>query len=236
MKWESLPDYDALSQRAASILLDSIGTNPRIVLGLPTGRTPVGLYERVVAECAREYYCFRDVITFNLDEYAGISSAHPGSYCTFMKQHLFDQVDLRPENTHIPNGVHPDPAAYERDITKAGGLDLTFLGLGSNGHIAFNEPGTPFDSRTRVVALTESTRKANASFFGDGDVPTHAITMGIGTILESRAIVLLASGASKREALERLRSGDITMDFPASALHGHPNVRVLLDRRLSAES
>jgi len=234
MKWEWLPDYDALSQRAASILLESIQTNPRIVLGLPTGRTPVGMYERIVAECAREYHCFRDVITFNLDEYSGIPSDHPGSYCTFMKQHLFDMVDVRPENKHIPDGVHPDPAAYEREIAKAGGLDLTFLGLGSNGHIAFNEPGTPFDSRTRVVALTESTRKANASFFTDGNVPTHAITMGIGTILESRAIVLLASGASKREAVERLRSGEITIDFPASALHSHPDVRVLLDRRLKA--
>jgi len=155
MNWESLHDYDALSQRAASILLDAIRTNPQIALGLPTGRTPVGMYERLVAECSLQYHCFREVVTFNLDEYAGIPPDHPGSYCTFMKQHLFDHVDLQRANTHIPDGVHPDPAGYEREIAQSGGLHLTFLGLGSNGHIAFNEPGTPLDSRTRVVALTD---------------------------------------------------------------------------------
>lgn len=230
MKWEVVADYDALSQRAASILLESIRANPRIVLGLPTGRTPIGMYERVVADCSREYHCFRDVVTFNLDEYVGIPSDHPGSYCTFMRQHLFDHVDLQAKNTHIPDGDAPDPEGYEQEIRAAGGLDLTFLGLGSNGHIAFNEPGTPFDARTRVVALTESTRNANASLFADGNVPTQAITMGIGTILESRAIVLLASGPNKREALERLRDGEMTTQFPASVLHMHPNVRVLVDR------
>lgn len=232
MKWESLPDYDALSQRAAAILLQSIRAHPRAVLGLPTGRTPIGMYERVVAQCSREYHCFHDVTTFNLDEYVGIAEDHPGSYCTFMKQHLFDHVDLQRENTHIPNGEAPDPEGYERHIRAAGGLDLTFLGLGSNGHIAFNEPGTPFDSRTRIVTLTASTRKANASFFANGEVPTHAITMGIATILESRAIVLLTSGANKRQALERLRSGEISTDFPASALWTHSNVHVLMEDRL----
>lgn len=234
MKWESLPDYDALSQRAASILLGAARANPRIVLGLPTGRTPIGMYERVIAECARQYHCFRDVVTFNLDEYVGIPADHPGSYCTFMKKHLFEHVDLLPENTHIPNGEMVDAEGYEEQIASAGGLDLTFLGLGSNGHIAFNEPGTPFDSRTRVVALTESTRNANASFFPHGNVPTHAITMGIGTILQSRAIVLLASGANKQKALQRLRSGEISIDFPASALWTHPDVRVLVDDRCDA--
>jgi glucosamine-6-phosphate deaminase len=227
VNWESLADYDALSDRAADILLSAIRRNPRIVLGLPTGRTPVKMYERVVAACSREYHCFRDVVTFNLDEYVGIESTHPGSYCTFMKQHLFDHIDIDRANAHIPNGMAPDPPSYEREIAAAGGLDLTFLGLGSNGHIGFNEPGTPFDSRTRVVALTESTRAANAPLFTDGNVPTHAITMGIGTILESKSIVLLASGDKKRAAIERLRSGEITEDFPASALWRHPDVTVL---------
>ncbi|MEA2329287.1 MAG: glucosamine-6-phosphate deaminase [Thermoanaerobaculia bacterium] len=232
MKWEILGHYDALSQRAASILLSSIRRDPHLVLGLPTGRTPVGMYAQVVADCAREYHCFRDVTTFNLDEYAGITGEHPASYCAFMKQHLFNHVDVRPENTHIPNGNASDLAAecarYDSAITRAGGLALTFLGLGSNGHIAFNEPGTPFDSRTRVVALTDSTRKANASFFPDGNVPTHAITMGIGTILDSHQIVLLASGPTKREAVARLRSGEVTADFPASALWKHDDVHVLV--------
>jgi len=230
MIWEAFPDYASLSARAADIFLAAIREDPRIVLGLPTGRTPLGMYERVIAECARAYHCFKHVVTFNLDEYAGISCEHPGSYCTFMKRVLFDHVDLDPRNAHIPDGTAPDLGAecagYERAIEAAGGLALTFLGLGSNGHIAFNEPGTPWTSRTRVVELTESTRAANAAVFGS-DVPTHAITMGIATILASRRIVLLASGEKKRPAIERLRSGEKSEDFPASALWTHADVTVL---------
>ena len=230
MNWETLPDYDALSNRAAGIFLAAIHRDPRIVLGLPTGRTPLRMYERVVAACGREYHCFRDVATFNLDEYVGIERTHPGSYYSFMKRHLFDFIDIDPANAHIPDGaaagVAAECARYERDIAAAG-LGLTFLGLGSNGHIAFNEPGTPFGSRTRVVTLTESTRAANASLFPDGHVPTHAITIGIATILESKSIVLLASGEKKRAAIERLRSGEVSEQFPASALWKHPDVTVL---------
>lgn len=232
MIWESFPDYASLSARAASFFLAAIRDNPRIVLGLPTGQTPLGMYERVVADCAREYRCFRDVVTFNLDEYAGISCEHPGSYCSFMQRMLFDHVDIAPENAHIPDGAAPDLdaecACYERDIAAAGGLALTFLGLGSNGHIAFNEPGTPWTSRTRVVELAESTRAANAALFPGEAVPSRAITMGIATILASRRIVLLASGERKRAAIERLRSGERSEDFPASALHAHADVTVLV--------
>jgi glucosamine-6-phosphate deaminase len=232
MNWETLTDYDALSDRAAKILLAAIRNDPHIVLGLPTGRTPVRMYERVVSACSREYHCFRDVVTFNLDEYVGIEQNHPGSYFTFMQRHLFDHIDIDPVNAHIPNGAASDLSAecagYEKSITDAGGLGLTFLGLGANGHIAFNEPSTPFDSRTRVVALTESTRAANASLFSDGNVPTHAITMGIATILASKSIVLLASGSSKQGAIERLRSGEISEQFPASALWQHADVTVLI--------
>jgi glucosamine-6-phosphate deaminase len=231
MNWETLTDYDALSERAAAIFLAAIRRDPHIVLGLPTGRTPVRMYERVVAACGREYHCFRDAVTFNLDEYVGIESGHPGSYFTFMKRHLFDFIDIDPANAHLPDGTADDLSAecmrYEHEIVAAGGLGLTFLGLGGNGHIAFNEPGTPFDARTRVVALTESTRAANASLFPEGRVPTHAITMGIATILESKSIVLLGSGASKKAAIERLRSGEIAQSFPASALWKHPDVTVL---------
>jgi glucosamine-6-phosphate deaminase len=232
MNWETLTEYDALSDRAATILLAAIRRDPHIVLGLPTGRTPVRMYERVVSACSREYHCFRDVVTFNLDEYVGIEQDHPGSYFTFMKRHLFDHIDINPANAHIPNGAAPDLNAecsrYEKTIADAGGLGLTFLGLGANGHIAFNEPGTRFDSRTRVVALTESTRIANASFFPEGEVPSRAITMGIATILQSKSIVLLASGDRKRAAIERLRSGEISEEFPASALWQHPDVTVLI--------
>ncbi len=232
MNWETLTDYDALSDRAAKILLAAIRNDPHIVLGLPTGRTPVRMYERVVSECSREYHCFRDVVTFNLDEYVGIEQTHPGSYFTFMQRHLFDHIDIDPANAHIPNGAALNLSAecsrYENAIADAGGLGLTFLGLGANGHIAFNEPGTSFDSRTRAVALTESTRNANESLFPQGNVPTHAITMGIATILASKSIVLLASGSTKQGAIERLRSGEISEQFPASALWQHPDVTVLI--------
>lgn len=231
MKWQAFDSSDALSAAAAETLLAAIREDPRIVLGLPTGRTPIGMYERVVRECSREYHCFRNVTTFNLDEYAGVPRQHPGSYFTYMKQHLFDHVDLDPANAHLPNGMAPALDAeclrYEREIRDAGGLALTFLGLGRNGHIGFNEPGTPFDARTRVVELTESTRKANAENFPDGHVPTHAITMGIATILESQRIVLLVAGAGKEGAIERLRAGAITTEFPASALWGHGDVTVM---------
>ena len=231
MQWQTFDSPAALSEHAAELLLQAIRENPRIVLGLPTGRTPIGMYERVVSECAREYHCFRDVTTFNLDEYAGVAPEHPGSYRTYMQQHLFAHVDLDPASTHIPDGMAPDLdaecARYEHEIRECGGLDLTFLGLGRNGHIGFNEPGTPFDARTRVVTLTESTRKANAEFFPDGNVPTRALTMGIGTILESKRIVLLVAGHEKEHALERLRSASLGEDFPASALWTHHDVRVL---------
>ncbi|MEA2462683.1 MAG: glucosamine-6-phosphate deaminase [Acidobacteriota bacterium] len=231
MKWETFNSQDALADRAAHLLLRAIRENPRIVLGLPTGRTPIGMYDRVVRECSREYHCFRDVTTFNLDEYAGVSRDDPGSYFSYMNQHLFAHVDIDPANAHLPHGEAPDLDAecvrYEHEIRDAGGLELTFLGLGRNGHIGFNEPGTPFDARTRVVELTQSTRHANADLFPEGHVPTHAITMGIGTILESRAIVLLVAGGGKEEAAERLRSGEVSVEFPASALHEHADVTVL---------
>lgn len=232
MEWEQYESDELLSEQAAEIFLAAIRDNPRVALGLPTGRTPVGMYRRIVRECAREYHCFRNVTTFNLDEYVGVAPEHPASYHAYMQHHLFDHVDVRAENVHIPHGDAADPAAearrYEQEIVEAGGLGLTFLGLGRNGHIGFNEPGTPFDSRTRVVELTPSTRKANAEFFPDGHVPTHAITMGIGTILESRSIVLLVAGHGKQEAIARLRSGELDESFPASALWKHGNVRVLV--------
>lgn len=232
MIWESFESYAALSRRAADILFDAIRDNPRIVLGLPTGNSPIGMYERVVQECARHTPCFREVTAFNLDEYVGVGADHPGSYCTYMKQHLYEHVDIDPRCIHIPDGMAADLdaecARYETEILRAGGIDLMFLGLGRNGHIGFNEPGTPSASRTRVVKLTASTRAANAPFFRGGIVPESAITMGIGTILDSEAIVLIASGSGKADAVARLRAGALDEQFPASALWLHPNVRVLV--------
>jgi glucosamine-6-phosphate deaminase len=232
MIWEQLTDYDALSARAAKILLGEIRQNPQLVLGLPTGRTPTGMYQRVTQDCKAEYHCFREVTTFNLDEYVGILREHEGSYSTYMKRNLFDHVDIDPSRTHIPNGnardLDMECRHYEQEIEDLGGVDLMFLGLGRNGHIGFNEPGTPFRSRTRVVELSESTRTANAPYFPDGHVPSQAITMGIATILSSKRIVLLATGNGKQDAIARLRSRAITVDFPASALWTHANVHVLV--------
>lgn len=232
MKWESCADYGALSRTGAAIFLEQVRLNPKSVLGLPTGRTPVGMYDQVVQQCAREPACFSEISTFNLDEYVGIPKEHPGSYFAFMREHLFADVDIDPSRSNLPDGMARDLEAectrYEARIRAAGGLDLTFLGLGRNGHIGFNEPGTPFDSRTRVVQLHESTRSANASLFEDGHVPTHAITMGIGTILKSRRIVMLVSGTGKEEAVARLREGKPDPAFPASALWLHPDVTVLV--------
>jgi len=232
MKWETFDSYDALSARAAELFLNAIHADARVVFGLPTGRTPLGMYDRIVAICSREYHCFTEVETFNLDEYVGISCDHPGSYCSYMREHLVEHVDLDRRRAHIPDGKAADLdaecARYEREIRRAGGLGLTFLGLGRNGHIGFNEPGTPFGSRTRVVSLTASTRTANAALFANGEVPHDAITMGIGTILESRSIVLLVSGTGKEEAVARLRGGEINEEFPASALHLHGDVQVLV--------
>jgi glucosamine-6-phosphate deaminase len=232
MKWETFDSYDALSARAAELFLGAIHANPRVVLGLPTGRTPIGMYDRIVSICSRQYHCFTEVTTFNLDEYVGISCEHPGSYCTYMREHLFEHVDLDRKRAHIPDGkasdLEAECARYERAIRHFGGLGLTFLGLGRNGHIGFNEPGTPFDSRTRVVSLTPSTRAANAAYFANGEVPNEAITMGIGTILESQSIVLLVSGTGKEDAIARLKSEEISEAFPASALHLHGDVQVLV--------
>jgi glucosamine-6-phosphate deaminase len=223
--------YEEMSRAAAQEVADVLNAKPNAVLGMATGSTPLGVYQELVRMHARGEIDFSHVTTFNLDEYVGVPPGHPGSYCTYMKQHLFEHVDLDPTQTHLPNGMAADLAAeclrYEREIRDAGGLELTFLGLGRNGHIGFNEPGTPFDAHTRVVQLTESTRKANAEFFPEAAVPTHAITMGISTILEAKRIVLLVAGSGKEAALERLRSGIVGEDFPASALWTHPDVTVL---------
>lgn len=241
MRWIVVDDYAQLSRAAAQRMLESVREHPRCVLGLPTGRTPLGMYAEVVRECSAGPHCFREAVTFNLDEYVGIPSSHPGSYCSYMSRNFVSHVDLDPRNFHIPDGTAGDGALaaectkYERLLAAAGGLDLTFLGLGRNGHIGFNEPGAPFTSRTRVILLSESTRKANADDFAGGAVPDRALTMGIGTILESRSIVLLASGGSKREAVARLRSGEVTEEFPASALHGHSEVTILVDRAAASQ-
>ncbi len=246
IEWSVVEDYDTLSREAARLLLDAVDRNPSIRLGLPTGSTPVGMYAEIVRFCGSRYHCFRDVVTFNLDEYVGLPRTDPGSYYSFMKQHLYDHVDIDASNTHVPCGdpellaamhredmdraLERECERYESLIRDEGGIDLTILGLGSNAHIAFNEPGTSFASTTHLVDLDESTIRANSRYFPDRKVPRRAITMGLGTILKSKRIVLLAAGEKKSSAIEQLRSGEVSERIPASVLHRHEDVLVLCDR------
>jgi glucosamine-6-phosphate deaminase len=232
---EVFDTYAALSQRAADLTAGLIRRRPSAVLGLPTGSTPEGFYRALVAKGVS----FRQVRTFNLDEYVGLPREHPESYYRFMAEHLYRHVDLDPANIHIPDGMAPDPEAecrrYEEALRQAGHLDLVLLGLGLNGHIGFNEPGTPWDVRTRRVQLAESTRQANARFFDSPDqVPREALTMGIGTMLEARQILLLASGPAKASIVRDVVRGEPSVMVPATALRGHPNVTVLLDREAAS--
>lgn len=232
MKWIEVNSYDEMSKVAANIFTKQLQEKPTSILGLATGGSPVGMYEELVKRQQAGQVSFKDVITFNLDEYVGLDRKSPASYWTFMHEQLFNHVDIKEENIHLPNGKAEDLAeecvAYDARIKEAGGIDLQLLGIGVNGHIGFNEPGTPFESLTNIVELTESTRTENAIYFDDPkNVPTHAITMGIQSIMNAKEIVLIAFGEKKLEAIERLKSGIINEDFPASQLLNHPNVTVI---------
>lgn len=229
-------DRAAAIGRAADRVSACLAT--RSVLALPTGRTPIDLYQELRRRHVQSALSFAQVETFNLDEYWPIAPDAPGSFRRFMRENLFAHVDLQPERAHIPNGAVPrdaverECAAYEALIAAAGGLDLAVLGIGRNGHIGFNEPGSSPSSRTRLVELTDDTRRANAGDFADLEaVPRHALTMGIGTILSARALLVLAFGAAKAEILARALRGPIDASCPASFLRTVGlHVELLLDR------
>lgn len=226
---------DQASTVAAQLIADQVREKPASVLGLATGGTPMDTYRRLVQMNRDGEISFAQVTTFNLDEYIGLAPDHPQSYRAFMNENLFQHIDIDLQNTHVPSGLAADIAAecesYESKIRSAGGIDLQLLGLGHNGHIAFNEPGSPAESRTRQVDLTSETIEKNSRFFESVDqVPRHAITMGIATILESRRIVMLALGESKADAVARMLRGLITSSHPASELRNHPAVTVVLDQ------
>ena len=228
------PDYRTLSSTAAEFVIDAFRSKPDLVLGLPAGRTPLGMYAELIKAYRDQQLDFSRLRTFNLDEYLGLAKNHPNSYHTSMHRHFFDHINLSPENIHIPDGSPgTDPQVeskrYEDAIRDVGGIDLLIMGIGANGHIAFNEPGSSFDSRTRAVDLApETIANARQDFVGEA-VPTRAITMGIGTMLEARRILLLASGASKAHAVERTLRGPAGDAFPASALQQHPKVVAIID-------
>lgn len=227
-------DYDAMSRHAAALIGETVRRKPDCVLGLATGSTPEGTYELLAQDCASGALRFRQVRTVNLDEYRGLAPTHDQSYRHYMQKHLFDRIDIEPANTHLPDGLAPDPAAecarYDALLARLGGADLQLLGLGRNGHIGFNEPGDRFIGETHVVDLSPSTIAANARFFARADeVPRQAITMGMDGILSARRVLLLVSGGEKAEALARAVTGPVTPDCPASILQQHGDVTVLAD-------
>ncbi|MFC5471437.1 glucosamine-6-phosphate deaminase [Cohnella suwonensis] len=228
-------DSDAkLNEAAANIIIGQIQTTPRAVLGLATGGTPVGIYKQVVKEFERGMFSFRNVTTFNLDEYVNIPVDHPESYHSYMKSHLFGQIDLPAAQCHIPDGNAADLAEecrrYDEAIELEGQIDLQLLGLGHNGHIGFNEPAHALTKGTHIVGLAQETREANARFFDSiDDVPKQALTMGVGTILKAKKILLVVKGADKADIVKSSLQGPITTDVPASLLQTHPNLIVLLD-------
>lgn len=232
---EKAKDYKELSVMAAERIAMKISKKPDAVLGLATGSTPEGMYDALIEMYNQKRISFAEAATFNLDEYVGLHSDDENSYAYYMNQHLFQHIDLSPEKAHLPDGRANDMdkacQAYEQLIEEAGGIDLQVIGIGLNGHIGFNEPHTPFEQRTHVVELDKTTRSANARFFPSLEaVPTHAITMGIQNIMESKELLLLVAGEQKASVLERLVYGDKTEAFPASIIKEHPNVTIIADQ------
>lgn len=226
--------YEEMSKEAAEIIRDAIHLKPNLVLGLATGSTPVGTYRELIRMHKAGELDFSKVVTFNLDEYVGLPSTHDQSYYYFMHENLFDHVNIGTANVYVPSGVAKDFDRYcqwyEEEIAKAGGIDLQVLGIGSDGHIGFNEPGSSLASRTSIVTLTEETISDNSRFFERmEDVPRFAITMGVGTIMEAKHCLLLANGEKKADPVAALVEGPITSQVTASALQMHPHATVITD-------
>ena len=224
--------YEELSRKAADIISAQVILKPGCVLGLATGSTPVGTYRQLIERFRRGDLDFSRVTAFNLDEYLGISPEHPQSYHAFMQEHLFRHINICPRRCRVPEGCAEDPRAfaraYDQAIAEHGGIDLQLLGIGNNGHIAFNEPGDAFIKETHVVSLKKSTIEANKRFFTSIDqVPTQAITMGVGSIMQAKKVLLLAEGPVKKDALEKALYGPICPQMPASILQLHPDLTVI---------
>lgn len=232
---EIVKDYDELSRRAARRVVAALRRKPDLVLGLATGSTPIGLYRELARLYRKGELDLSRVTTFNLDEYYGLPASHEESYHHFMQEHLFKYVNVDPRRTHIPDGrtadVKEECERYEKLLAESGWVDLQVLGIGGNGHIGFNEPGTDFGASTHLIDLAPATIRANARFFpSPEDVPRQAISMGIKTIMHSREIVLLASGPDKAKAIQATAEGPVTSDVPASVLQLHRNAVIIVDR------
>ena len=220
-----------IAAMAAQQYVSLLKRKPNAILGGATGSTPLGLYAELVRLNRAGEISFREASSFNLDEYVGLDGSHDQSYRYFMDHNLFDHIDIDKARTRVPSGIDvSDPAAYDKEIAAAGGVDLQLLGIGNNGHIGFNEPGTPFGSLTHIVELTESTREANKRFFASLDeVPTHAVTMGVKTVMQARSIILMAIGPAKAPIMKEMLQGPVTEQVPASVLQLHPDVTVYMD-------
>ncbi len=234
------PDYEAMSKAAALVVAEILNTKPNAVLGMATGSSPLGVYKELVRLHNDEGLDFSQVTTFNLDEYVGLSIKHSQSYHHFMHENFFRHVNIPSQNIYIPSGTTKNYQAfcqwYEQRIEQCGGIDVQLLGIGSDGHIAFNEPTSSLSSRTRLKTLAKQTIDDNARFFDRReDVPTYAITMGVGTILESRKIVLLASGENKAEVVAASIEGPITSMITASALQLHPSTLFYADEQAASK-
>ena len=228
-------NYEEMSLKGAEIVAAQIKSNPETVLGLATGSTPEGMYAKLAEMCANGEISFKGVKTANLDEYYPIVPENDQSYRYFMNKNLFDKVDIDKKNTNVPDGTAPDPDAegkrYDAMIENLGGIDLQVLGIGRNGHIGFNEPDSELVRGTHLTALTQSTIEANSRFFASIDeVPKQAITMGLGTIMKAKKILLLASGKNKHEAIAHLLGDRIDPQVPATLLKVHPDVIILCDK------
>jgi len=230
----------AVARTVADFLTRAIRTTPDLVLGLPAGGTPVPVYRALVDRYRAREIDFDRVATFNLDEFCGLSSDDPRTYRAFMHRYLFDHVNIRADRRHLLQGDarswRAEVAQFEARLAELGGLDLAIVGIGSNGHIAFNEPGPELIARTHRVKLTDATRRANAETFGNRwrSVPTHGLTMGMGTIASARGVVLIATGAHKAAIVRRALTGPVTPHVPASLLQLHPNLVIALDRAAAA--
>lgn len=240
MKVVILENADAVAAYGAKMFCQQLHTKPNSTLGLATGSTPVALYERLIEANRAGQVSFEHAFSFNLDEYLGLDSNHPQSYRHFMNEKLFNHIDIALANTRVPNGMAADPLAacadYEAEIAARGGIDLQLLGIGRNGHIGFNEPASSLASRTRVKTLTQATIDDNSRFFAEDEYQPHlAITMGIGTIMEARRVVLLATGAGKAQAIRATVEGPISASCPASILQMHPAATLIVDEAAAGE-
>lgn len=239
MKVKVFKNYEELSKEAAKEIISQVNEKPNSILGLATGSSPLGIYKEMVYDFNLHHTSYKQVKTFNLDEYFGIKQDQEQSYFRFMKDHLFDHIDIDVQNVNIPRGDVSDikDECHDYNLKLADHvIDIQVLGIGSNGHIGFNEPGTSFESVTHQVKLDEKTRKDNARFFDSiEEVPTHAISMGIKNILNAKKIVLIASGKNKAQAIKGMIKGPVDPNCPASALQMHDDVVVYLDEEAASE-